>query len=471
MQSPSTTTTELSIPKLREVLNGEVITPEDDSYDEARHVFYGIDRRPAVIIRPTDANEVAYVVSIARDSGTELAVRSGGHSIAGYGSSDGGITLDLSAMKAVDVDPDHHTAWVQTGLTAGELTTALGEYGLAVGFGDTGSVGIGGITLGGGVGFLSRKLGLTIDSLLAAELVTSDGKVLEVDAENHPDLFWAIRGGGGNFGVATRFQFRLHEVDQMIGGMLILPATPDTVAKFVELADSAPDELSTIANVMKAPPMPFLPEELHGQVILFALLVYAGDPDTGEAVVAPFRDLANPLFDMVQPGSYAGIYEGEEEAAPPGVFAVRNLFVDDIDRAAAETIIDQVTASTAAMAVTQIRVLGGAILRVPEETTAYAHRRQPIMLNIASMFEQPDEAATHQAWVDRLATALGDKGTAYVNFVGDEGQSRVRQAYPGQTWERLREVKEQYDPTNLFRLNQNIPPAAPRPDQDNWQPT
>jgi FAD/FMN-containing dehydrogenase len=460
MQSPSTATSELSIPKLRDMLDGEVITPDDDSYDEARHVFYGIDRRPAVIVRPTDANEVAYIVSIARDSGTELAVRSGGHSIAGYGSSDGGITLDLSAMKAVQVDPEHQTAWAQTGLTAGQLTEELGKHSLAVGFGDTGSVGIGGITLGGGVGFLSRKYGLTIDSLIAAELVTADGKVLEVDAESHPDLFWAIRGGGGNFGVATSLQFRLHEVDQTVGGMLILPATPDTVAGFVELAASAPDELSTIATVMKAPPMPFLPEELHGQVILFNLLVYVGDPETGEAVVAPFRKLATPLFDMVQPGRYADIYEGEEEGPPPGVFAVRNLFVDEIDRAAAETIIDQVTTSTASMAVAQIRVLGGAIAQVPEETTAYAHRRQPIMLNIASMFEEADEAATHQAWVDRLATALGDKGMAYVNFIGSEGESRIRQAYPGLTWERLREVKQQYDPTNLFRVNQNIPPAG-----------
>ena len=458
MQIPSTTTTELSIPKLRDVLDGEVITPEDASYDEARAVYYGIDRKPAVIVRPTDANEVAYVVSIARDTGTELAVRSGGHSIAGYGSTDGGIVIDLSAMKAVHVDPKQRTAWAQAGLTAAELTSALGEHHLAVGFGDAGSVGIGGITLGGGVGFLSRKHGLTIDSLLAAELVTADGKVLRVDAEDHPDLFWAIRGGGGNFGVATRFQFRVHEVDQIVGGMLILPATADTVHGFVELAAAAPEELSTIANVMKAPPMPFLPEELHGQVILFGLLVYSGDPEIGEGVVAPFRELATPLLDMVEPGRYAGIYEEEEEGPPPGVFAVRNLFVDDIDRAAAETIIEQVNASTAAMAVTQIRVLGGAISRVPDDATAYAHRQRPIMLNVASMFQQSDEARAHESWVDGLATALGDTGEAYVNFIGDEGRERVRQAYPGQTWERLREVKRRYDPTNVFRLNQNIPP-------------
>jgi FAD/FMN-containing dehydrogenase len=460
MQNPSMTTKELSIPKLREVLDGEVITPDEASYDDARAVYYGIDRKPVVIVRPADANEVAYLVSTALDTGTELAIRSGGHSIAGYGSSEGGIVLDLSAMKAVHVDPERRTVWAQAGLTAGELTSALGEHRLAVGFGDTGSVGIGGITLGGGVGFLSRKHGLTIDSLLAAELVTADGKVLRVDGENHSDLFWAIRGGGGNFGVATRFQFRLHEVDQIVGGMLILPATTDTVHGFVELAAAAPDELSTIANVMKAPPMPFLPEELHGQVILFGLLVYSGDPEIGEGVVAPFRELATPLLDMIEPGRYAGIYEGEEEGPPPGVFAVRNLFVDHIDPAAAETIIERVNASTAAMAVTQIRVLGGAISRVPDEATAYAHRQRPIMLNVASMFQQPDEAEANESWVDGLATALGDNGEAYVNFIGDEGQERVRQAYPGQTWERLREVKHRYDPTNVFRLNQNIPPEG-----------
>ena len=461
MQNSSITTTELWISKLREELDGEVITPDDDSYDEARAVYYGIDRKPDVIVRPTDSNEVAYVVSVARDTGTELAVRSGGHSIAGYGSSDGGIVLDLSAMKGVHVDTKQRTVWAHAGLTASELTRALGEHGLAVGFGDNGSVGIGGITLGGGVGFLSRNHGLTIDSLLAAELVTADGKVLRVDAENHPDLFWAIRGGGGNFGVATRFQFGLHEVDEIVGGMLILPATTDTIAGFVELAAGAPDELSTIANVMKAPPMPFLPEELHGQVILFGLLVYSGDPETGESVVAPFRELATPLLDKIEPGRYSGIYEDEEEGPPPGVFAVRNFFVDAIDHAAAETIVEQVNASTASMAVTQIRVLGGAISRVPDDATAYAHRRQPIMLNIASMFQQPDEADAHQAWVSGLATALGDKGTAYVNFIGDEGNERVRQAYPGHTWDRLREVKHRYDPTNLFRVNQNIPPASP----------
>lgn len=461
MQRPSTTATTPSTSKLRAVLDGQVITPEDPGYDEARSVYYGIDRKPAVIIRPADANEVAYAVSVARDSGMELAVRSGGHSIAGHSVSDGGIVLDLSAMKAIHIDPEQRTVWAQTGLTAGELTTVLGEHGLAVGFGDAGSVGIGGITLGGGAGFLSRKHGLTIDSLLAAEVVTADGKVIRVDSGSHPDLFWAIRGGGGNFGVATRFHYQAHSVDEIVGGMLILPATPDTIRSFVELAGSAPDELSTIANVMKAPPMPFLPEELHGKVVLFSLLVYVGDVDAGQRVVAPFRELAPPLLDMVEPGRYAGIYEGEEEGMPPMSFAVRTLFADDIDQQTAATIVENLHASTAEMAVAQIRVLGGAVARVPGDATAYAHRHRPIMVNVAAMYAPTDESETHDAWVEGLAAAIGNgDGDAYVNFLGDVEETRVRQAYPGTTWDRLREVKHRYDPTNLFRLNQNIPPAG-----------
>src|SRR6266508_6503840 len=250
----------ISIPRLRAALNGRVITPDDATYDPARAVFYGGfgERRPAVIIRVADATDVSRVVSLARETGLELAVRSGGHSTAGHGVSDGGIVLDLQDMRALDLDVAGRTAWAETGLTAGDYTTAADAHGLATGFGDTASVGIGGITLAGGVGYLVRKHGLTIDSLLAAEVVTADGQLLRVDAETHPELFWAIRGGGGNFGVATRFQFRLHEVGTIVGGMLLLPATPDVIHSFIAEAEAAPAELSTIAHIMPAPPMPFL---------------------------------------------------------------------------------------------------------------------------------------------------------------------------------------------------------------------
>jgi FAD/FMN-containing dehydrogenase len=244
--------TTISIPKLRDTLNGRVITPGDPDYDQARTVFVGgIDRHPAVIIKAADANDVARVVSLARETGLKLAVRSGGHSTAGHSVCEGGIVLDLSAMNALDIDVDHHTAWAQTGLTAGQYTTAADAYGLTTGFGDTGSVGLGGITLGGGIGYLVRKHGLSIDDLLAAELVSADGRLLRTDPETHPELFWAIRGGGGNFGVATRFQFRLHPVDHAVGGMLLLPATPEVIAAFVAEAETAPEELSTIRGQIR----------------------------------------------------------------------------------------------------------------------------------------------------------------------------------------------------------------------------
>ncbi len=449
-----------STSELRALFNGRVIAPGDSRYEEARTVFYGgIDRRPAAIVRVADAGDVSRLVSVAREAGLELAVRSGGHSVAGHSVTEGGIVLDLSAMKALQIDPEGRIAWAEAGLTAGEYTAAAGAHGLATGFGDTGSVGIGGITLGGGVGYLVRRHGLTIDDLLAAEVVTADGRLRHVDAGSHPDLFWAIRGGGGNFGVATRFQFRLHEVPSVMGGMLILPATPELIAAFIAEAEAAPDELSTIANVMTAPPMPFLPQEVHGKLVVMAMLVYAGEAGAGERVLAPFRALARPIADMVKPMHYPEIYPPEQPGYHP-VAAARTMFVDQIDRSVAELILNHLKTSTGSMAVAQLRVLGGAMARVPADATAFAHRTSRIMVNLAALYERPEEKTTHEAWVTEFASRLrqSDSG-AYVNFLGDEGEARLRAAYPGPTWERLRAIKARYDPTNLFHLNQNIPPA------------
>jgi FAD/FMN-containing dehydrogenase len=460
--SPSPTT--LSIPQLRAALNGRVIAPGDPSYDQARTIFTGgFDQRPAVIVRVADAADVARVISLARDTGLELAVRSGGHSGAGHSTTEGGIVLDLRDMKALDIDADARTAWAETGLTAEEYSTAAAAHGLATGFGDTGSVGIGGITLGGGIGYLVRKHGLTIDNLLAADLVTADGRLLRVDADNHPDLFWAIRGGGGNFGVATRFQFRLQEVPTFVGGMLLLPASAEVIAEFIALADAAPEELSTIANVMPAPPMPFVPAEQHGQLVVLALLAYAGDVEAGERAIAPFRALATPIADMVKPMPYPEIYPPEEGDYHPTAVA-HTMFVDHIDRGVAETIMERLQASDAAMRVAQLRVLGGAMARVPADSTAFAHRRSRIMANLAAFYDGPADRAVRQAWVDDFAAALqqGDTG-AYVGFVNDEGEARVHAAYPGSTWERLAAVKGRYDPANLFRRNQNVTPRPPAP--------
>ena len=458
--SPGNNTGTVSIPQLRAVLNGRVIAPDDAGYDEARAVFYGgIDRRPAVIVRVADAADVSHVVALARETGLELAVRSGGHSTAGHGTTDGGIVLDLSAMKELEIDTERRTAWAQTGLTAGEYTAAAGAHGLATGFGDTGSVGIGGITLGGGVGYLVRKHGLTIDDLISADAVTADGRLLRVDAGTHPDLFWAIRGGGGNFGVATRFQFRLHEVDTIVGGMLVLPATPEVIHSFVAEAEAAPEELSTIANVMTAPPIPFLPAEVHGRLVIIAMLVYAGEVEAGERAIAPFRALATPLVDTVGPKPYPEMYE--PTGPGPDEEVARTLFIDSVDRRVAETIVEHVEASTAQMAVAQIRVLGGAMARVSAEATAFAHRERRIMAALGAVYERREETEVHEDWVTGFAAALGRGGVgAYVNFLGDEGEARIREAYPGSTWQRLAAIKGRYDPTNLFRLNQNIPPAT-----------
>jgi FAD/FMN-containing dehydrogenase len=441
----------------RREIAARVIIPGDAEYETARSVYWPlIDRRPAAIVKAIDAGDVAAVVSIARETGLELAVRSGGHSNAGHGVAEGGIVLDLSLMKAVRISRERGLAWAQTGLTAGEVTAAAAEHGLAIGFGDTASVGIGGLTLGGGIGHFVRKHGLTIDDLVAAEVVTADGELLSVDTERHPDLFWALRGGGGNFGVATRFTYRLHPDGVVTAGVLILPATAQTIARFITAADSAPDEVSTIATVMLAPPLPTIPSEHHGRPIVMATLVHAGDVGAAEEALAPLRSLVRPLFDGVRRMPYPELFE----AAPPRAFAsLRTMFLDRVDESVAARILVQLRASSAPMALAQLRVLGGAMARVPVEATAFAHRRSRIMLNLTATFASREEAPVHDAWVAASAAALrqADAG-AYVNFLGDEGADRVRAAYPRPTWERLAAIKHRYDPTNLFHPNQNIEP-------------
>jgi FAD/FMN-containing dehydrogenase len=456
---PSPVATTLDPSQLRADLSGRVIAPDDAEYDQMRTVVMGgIDRRPAVIVRPANATDVVRVIALARATGLELAVRCGGHSGAGHGTTEGGILLDLRDMKALDIDPDTRTAWAEGGLTAREVTEAAASHGLAIGFGDTGSVGIGGLTLGGGQGFLGRKFGLTIDNLLAAEVVTADGEILQVDAGTHPDLFWALRGGGGNFGVVTRFKYKLHELKGIVGGFLFLPATADVIAGYVAAAEAAPDELSTIANVMPAPPMPFLPEAVHGQLVVMGILAYAGEADAGERAIAPFRALAEPITDMVRPMPYPELFFPDDESYHP-LAVSRTMFVNGVDHDLAETIVRALNASDAAMRAVQLRILGGAIARVPIDATAYAHRTKRIMVNVASFYEGPSDFAKRAAWVTDLADTLsqGDP-RGYVNFLGDEGADRVRAAYPGDTWDRLRTIKARYDPDNLFRLNQNIPP-------------
>ena len=446
--------------RLDKDVDGRVIAPGDPDYDDARAMFYGgIDRRPAAIVRVASDADVVRVIAEARNTGLELAIRSGGHSLVGHSVTEGGIVLDLSEMQALEIDAGSRTAWAESGVTAGAYSEAAAEHGLATGFGDSPSVGVGGITLGGGVGFLVRKYGLTIDALMAADVVTATGEVLRVDEESHPDLFWAIRGGGGNFGVATRFRFRLHEVPAIMGGILILPATVETIAGWAALSEAAPEELSTIATVMKAPPMPFLPEAAHGKVVILGMIVHVGGGETGERAVAPFRVLAEPLADMLKEMPYPGIYMEEDESFHP-IASDRTMFLDRVDADVAATILDRLESSDAMMAAAQFRVLGGAMARVPTDATAFAHRSSKIMVNVAALFENVEDRPRYEGWVQDFADEIRqDDMGAYVNFLEDEGPERVRAAYPGATWDRLREIKRRYDPTNLFRLNQNIPPA------------
>jgi len=455
----STTTTPSAAGDLRSRMTGRVLTAADDGYDAARVVMLGgTDPHPSVIARPVDDADVAAVVGYARDNGLALAVRSGGHSGAAHSTVDDGIVLDLRDMKRMEIDADAGTGWVESGVTAGEFTAEAAKHGLAVGFGDTGSVGLGGLVTGGGVGYLARKHGLTIDNLIAADVVTADGQVRRVDADTEPELFWAIRGGGGNFGVVTRFRLRLAELPHVYGGMLVLPATAEAVAGFLAAAEEAPDELSSIANVMNCPPLPFVDASVHGSIVIMAVLCWAGDVEQGPAALAPFVGLAEPLADMVGPKAYADLFPPEDPDYHPLAVA-RTMFLDGVDVGRAKGVLDALESSDAALRAVQLRVLGGAISRVAPDATAYNHRSSRVMANVAAFYDGPDDKAAKQQWIEETSALLdtGDAG-AYANFLTDEGEERVRAAYPGATWERLQAVKATYDPENLFRRNQNVPP-------------
>jgi FAD binding domain-containing protein/berberine-like enzyme len=440
---------------------GNVITAGDPDYDKARAVFYGgIDKHPSAIVRVTNADDVRLVIRTAQKEGRELAVRSGGHSVVGHSTTEGGLVIDLRDMAKVDVDPAARTAWIDTGATALQATEALAKHGLVIGFGDSGSVGVGGITLGGGIGFLVRRFGMTVDSVLAAEVVTSDGRIRQVDAQHEPDLFWAIRGGGGNFGVVTRIQFRLNPLPHFTGGMMVLPATPETIAGFVAASMAAPEGLSTIGNVMPAPPAPFVPPEFHGRLVIFAFMAFAGDDDAAARALEPFRSLATPIADMVKPGAYLSMYPPEDPNYRPTAVA-RTMFLDGIDLPAARTIHEYLSNSDATMRVAQLRVLGGAMARVPADATAFAHRSKPMLVNVAAFYAGDADRERRRAWVSGFSRALQPRDDgAYVGFLTDDGEARIRSAYPGSTWDRLARIKAKYDPTNLFRLNQNISPDS-----------
>lgn len=439
-------------------LKGRVVTPLAADYDALRQLPHAnFEGRPAAVIRPANAADVAAVINFARATDLPLAVRSGGHSVCGLSVNTGGLVLDLRDLNRLEIDAASRTAWAGSGLTAGEVLRAVEAHGLVIGFGDSATVGIGGLTLGGGIGYLTRKFGLTMDALLAVEVVTAGGDIVIASETENPELFWALRGGGGNFGVATRFRYRLQPLPELIGGPLILPATSEVLAGFVALAEAAPDELSAIVMVMPAPPLPFLPPHLHGQTVFMATMAYAGPAAEAEIALRPFRALATPLADLVGPVPLSALFLPEDPNMRPAV-SIRTQFVDTVDLAMARRLLAELDKGEAPMRMLQIRVLGGAMARVADDATAFAHRKAKVLLAFLALFGDPAETPRHDAWVEAAhkATQQGED-RAYVNFLAAEGR-RVTAAYPPATWARLQAAKRRYDPENLFRANQNIPP-------------
>ena len=445
---------------LSRALRGTVIRPGDAAYEADRQVWNtAAQGSPRAIIRVADAGDIATTIGFACRNGIEIAVRSGGHSLAGQSSGDDVLVIDMRDLRGLHIDLAQRTVWAGAGLTAGEVTAALAEHGMAVPFGDTGSVGIAGLTLGGGIGWLARKYGLAIDSLLAVEIVTANGEVFTASETEHPDLFWALRGGGGNFGIVTRFQYRLSPVGEVLGGALFLPPTRDVLRSLVPIASSAPEELTTIGFVMPIPPVPFVPEEHHGKPSLVLMFVYAGDPADGQAAIAPFLAVAEPFGVAAIPMPYPGIYEFTKEGGERHPSTTRSVFMDALDDESIDAIVEAVERAPG-MFMVQLRVFGGAMSRVPADATAFAHRGAALQVTVITPFVDPERVADAVAWNRSLFAALEPKASGvYANFLEDEGDARIRDAYPAATYERLARVKRRYDPSNVFHRNQNIRPA------------
>jgi FAD/FMN-containing dehydrogenase len=457
--SRSTSRPPTDLDGLRRRVAGEVITAASASYDEARQVHdIAVDRRPAVILRAANAQDVSEGVKFAREQGLPLAVRSGGHSIAHHSMIDGGLVIDLSAMRGVSVDPGQGTARVQPGATSGDLAGPAHAYGLALSTGDTSTVGIGGLTTGGGIGFMVRKFGLAIDNLLSARVVTAAGDLLTASPTENQDLFWAIRGGGGNFGIITEFEFRLAPVGQVLGGALLLPATREVIRGYLDYVATAPDDLTTITNLMLAPPAPFVPEDRVGEPILMILPVWTGSMEDGEAAMAPLRALAEPVADLVSPIPYPAMYEFTAPAAAPHAASVRSMYANELSDDVIDSLLDAIRNASSPMNLIQLRGLGGAMARVSDAETAFAHRdKRYLVLIVGIWLDASEDGTPHRVWTEAIWEKIRPEGEGvYVNFLEAEGEDRVRDAYPSATYARLAEVKRKYDPTNLFRFNQNI---------------
>ena len=458
--------TAATIQDLQARMRGEVLAPEAAGYDAARRVWNGmVDRKPALIARCAGAADVLAAVAAARADRLVVAVRGGGHNVTGNAVCDGGLMLDLSPMKGISVDPVRRTAWAQAGLTWGEFDHETQAFGLATTGGQVSTTGIAGLTLGGGVGSLMRTCGLTVDNLLAVELVTADGRLLRASAGEHAELFWGLRGGGGNFGVATAFEYRLHPVGPLVtGGMALYPIARATAAlRFLrEVMAAAPDDLTMNVVFLTAPPAPSVPAALHGQPMVAVTLFHAGPLEEGQQSMAQLRAFGPPAVDLLGPLPYTAQQRLLDAGVPFGQRVyLRSEHLRTLSDAAIDTIVAHAAGATSPLSFVAVYPLGGAVGRVGEHATAFGHRGTPFDIVIFSIWTDAREDDRHLQWGRAFGAAMRpfSRGV-YVNELGVEGQARVRAAYNPQSYARLVALKNAYDPTNLFRLNQNISPTG-----------
>jgi FAD/FMN-containing dehydrogenase len=446
--------------------HGRLIQPADDAYPEARRVWNGlIDRRPALIAQCADPADVVRAVRLAAQHELLLAIRGGGHNVAGFGTCDDGLVIDLSPMHGVEVDPAAGVARVQGGATWGQVDAATQAHGLATTGGLVSTTGVAGLTLGGGIGWLMRRHGLALDNLLAVDLVTADGRELRASAEENPDLFWALRGGGGNFGIVTRFTFRLHPVGPMIyGGVTLFPLARarEVLGFYRDWTPGLPDELTTMVVFLTAPPAPFIPPELRGTPMVALALCYVGPLEKGPAAVATLRALA-PAVDVVGPMPYLALQGMFDAGAPKGLLAYwKSEYLSALGAEAIESLAAHAEQMIPPFTQLHLHQLGGAVARVAPESTALGFREAPFVVNAVAGWTDPAQTAAQIAWSRSVGEALRPfaAGPQYLNFMGDDDSPRIRRAYGEAHYRRLAAVKASFDPTNLFRLNQNIPPAA-----------
>jgi FAD/FMN-containing dehydrogenase len=437
-------------------LRGELVRPEDDGYDTTRAIFNGmVDKRPAMIVRCVGASDVIQGVDFARTHDLLLSVRSGGHSVAGNAVSDGGLMLDLSPMKGIRVDPVRRTAQAQAGLTLGEFDHETQAFGLATTLGVVSVTGIAGLTLGGGLGWLNGKHGLACDNLLSADVVTADGRLLTASDEENEDLYWGIRGGGGNFGVVTLFEYQLHPVGPVLGGGLRYSAAQarDFLRFYDEFASTCPDELSTAASLGQAP---------DGSVVAGVAVCYCGPVETGERVLHPLRTFGSPLEDNIQPMSYRALQTAPDAGFPLGrQHYWKSSYLKHLSDEAIEVMLRFVTEMPSPISGVGLQQMHGAASRVDPAATAFPHRDEHYDFLILSQWADPSDSEENIRWTRALFEAMEpffEEGV-YVNNLGEEGEERVREAY-GENYGRLVALKDKYDPTNIFRLNQNIKPTA-----------